>query len=434
MLNEVFSTLKVSVIMPAYNREKYIKEAIESVLNQTFQDFELIIIDDGSTDNTVNIIKEFSDKRIILFQHETNKGVAAARNTGYLAAKGKYIVIADSDDINLPTKLEEQVNFLDNNPEFDIVGCQYQHFDSNTGKLIRIEEFLENSKEIKASYLLRNFQAPASMFRREKIQNEGYFLHNEKYTAAVDAEWFSKQPDSINLTNIQKVLYLYRRHLNQMTLEIEDTPQKNWFHKSSLELLSMIGINASDTESSLLKELGNPILSKSPNQIAMEDFISKIIEKNRIVKFFDDYYLKRILIIHYIKYCYHHSIDPLHFANNGNLIKDLLNASLIKFKSNLELTKKMEGKTIAIFGTLGRANKIFNKLKELKYTVTYFIDNLRTENNFLPVPLFKQDILNENPVDLVIVSIESSTRHKIAEELKANYPKIEVLTLEDIFE
>lgn len=425
--------IKLSVVMPVYNRKKYIEEAIDSVLNQTFQDFELIIIDDGSTDNTVSIIENYNDTRIKLIKHQVNKGVASARNTGYLAAQGEYIVITDSDDINLLTKFEEQVNFLDRNHEYDIVGCYYQHFESASGKLLRIEEFLENSNEIKASFLLWNRQAPASMFRREKIMNEGYFLHNESYTAAVDVEWFSKQPKGIKFTNIQKVLYLYRRHLNQFTLEKEDTPQKKWFHRSRLELLNKMGITVTNKESRLLKELASPNLSKLSNQSEMENFITKILYKNKLIEYFDDYYLKKLLLNHYIKYCYHHSLDPLYYALYKDIIKDLLTRGLFKFKSNTEIKKRMDGKSIAIFGTLDRAIKIFNKLNELRLPVKYLIDNLRNEST-IPIPLYNQEILVEIPVDLVIISIESPSRLKIAEDLITNFPQIEILTLEDIFE
>jgi len=88
----------VSVIIPTYNRAHTIGRAIKSVLNQTYQDFEIIVVDDGSTDNTEEVVKSFRDKRIRYIQHKKNKGAAAARNTGIKSAKGKYIAFQDSDD------------------------------------------------------------------------------------------------------------------------------------------------------------------------------------------------------------------------------------------------------------------------------------------------------------------------------------------------
>ena len=97
----------VSVIMPAYNVEKYIGEAIQSVLNQTYKNFELIIFDDGSTDKTWEIIQSFNDSRIIAIRHQQNKGVAEARNTALKIAKGKWVALIDSDDVWLSDRLEK---------------------------------------------------------------------------------------------------------------------------------------------------------------------------------------------------------------------------------------------------------------------------------------------------------------------------------------
>lgn len=105
----------VSIIMPSYNSEKYIKDSVESVLNQTYPFWELLIVDDCSTDKTVDIIKSFKDERIRLFQNNTNSGAAISRNWALREAKGKWIAFLDSDDLWLPTKLEEQVRFMVNN-------------------------------------------------------------------------------------------------------------------------------------------------------------------------------------------------------------------------------------------------------------------------------------------------------------------------------
>jgi succinoglycan biosynthesis protein ExoO len=103
----------VSVVMPAYNAEKYISEAIQSVLNQTYRNFELIIVDDGSTDKTWQIIQSYNDSRIIAIRHQQNKGVAEARNTALDIAKGKWVALIDADDAWLPERLEKLVGILE---------------------------------------------------------------------------------------------------------------------------------------------------------------------------------------------------------------------------------------------------------------------------------------------------------------------------------
>jgi len=105
------STAFISVIMPVYNRAEFIGEAIQSILSQTYKNFELIIIDDASTDNTLKVISEFTDDdRILLLKNKKNEGVAATRNRGIEIAKGEFIAFMDSDDISLPQRFEKQVN------------------------------------------------------------------------------------------------------------------------------------------------------------------------------------------------------------------------------------------------------------------------------------------------------------------------------------
>ena len=110
---------KVSVIIPTYNRLPMLKEAVDSVLAQDFEDFELIVVDDGSTDGTVEAIKRYGG-RVKLLQHSENRGVSAARDRGVLYAQGKYIAFLDSDDLWLKKKLKIQVDFLDDNPHIPL--------------------------------------------------------------------------------------------------------------------------------------------------------------------------------------------------------------------------------------------------------------------------------------------------------------------------
>ncbi|MDD7280683.1 MAG: glycosyltransferase family 2 protein [Erysipelotrichaceae bacterium] len=114
----------VSIIMPTYNCEKYVEEAIQSVINQTMEDWELIVIDDASSDDTYSIIKEFNDSRIHIYKNEENLGVAKTRNKGMDLSKGKYIAFLDSDDIWLETKLEKQLE-LAKETNADLIYCSY---------------------------------------------------------------------------------------------------------------------------------------------------------------------------------------------------------------------------------------------------------------------------------------------------------------------
>ena len=125
---------KVSVVMPVYNREAFVSESVGSILDQTFEDFEFIIIDDGSTDRTVAIVQEHmqQDSRIRLVILPENVGIARATNRGINEAQGQYIALMDSDDVSIRTRLEHQVDYLDQHPDVDVLGTQMQVVDKHS--------------------------------------------------------------------------------------------------------------------------------------------------------------------------------------------------------------------------------------------------------------------------------------------------------------
>ena len=125
----------ISVVMSCYNRQNYVAQAIESILNQTYTNFEFIIIDDCSTDNTYKIIKKYvkRDKRIIALQNEDNKGIVHALNTGFKLAQGKYIARMDDDDISLPQRFEKQVKYMEENPDVVVLGSKIETFPNEGG-------------------------------------------------------------------------------------------------------------------------------------------------------------------------------------------------------------------------------------------------------------------------------------------------------------
>ena len=127
-------SLKVSVIMAVYNTQQHVGEAIESILNQTYTDFELIVVNDGSQDNSLSVIQSYTDSRIRLISRE-NKGVAISRNEAIKVAQGTYTAIMDSDDISTLDRLEKQVQFLQNNPDVIAVGGQLMRCDKHLNPL-----------------------------------------------------------------------------------------------------------------------------------------------------------------------------------------------------------------------------------------------------------------------------------------------------------
>ena len=201
----------VSVIMSVYNGEKYLVQAIDSILNQTYQNFEFIIIDDCSTDNSSHILQEYAqkDSRIKIIKKEVNqglKGFIKNLNLGISLAKGKYIARMDADDISLPERFQKQVDFLENNPEITLVGAQLNLINEQnkiTGEAIAALQHRDIVKRITSQIQLFH---PVIMFRKDQnIQYREKFLYCEDYDLYLNLITQGKK-----LANINEKLLHYR--------------------------------------------------------------------------------------------------------------------------------------------------------------------------------------------------------------------------------
>lgn len=208
-------TPRVSVIMPAYNSEKYISEAIESILNQTFTDFEFIILNDGSTDNTQKIVKEYAkkDKRIKFIDNKKNKGLVSVLNQGIDLAQGEYIARMDSDDISLPTRFEKQIEYMDKHPECGILGTWYKVF----GKK---EEEVKHPLNIKILDLMDScYIGHPTVFIRKSVLDKYNFKYNKEYNCCEDYELWSCLVFVTEIHNLPEILLKYRWHGNNISVE-----------------------------------------------------------------------------------------------------------------------------------------------------------------------------------------------------------------------
>ena len=201
---------KISVLMPVYNtKEEYLREAVESILNQTFSDFELIIVDDGSDKDITEFIHSFNDNRIKFFRNERNIGVSETRNRLLNMAQGKYTAFQDSDDIAYPERLEKQAKFLDEHPEISAVGSLLECFPHK-----KIFQMPENPKfvDLLCGAILSQ---PTAMLRLEDFRKYG--LHyNPDLRTAEDYEFFSRAMEHLKFYNIQEPLIKYRMSQNSL--------------------------------------------------------------------------------------------------------------------------------------------------------------------------------------------------------------------------
>lgn len=204
---------KVTVLMPVYNSENYLKESIEGVLNQTFKDFEFLIINDGSTDRSVEIIQSYDDDRIRFINNQDNKFYMKRLNEGIEIAQGKYIARMDSDDICLPERLQKQVEVLDKNPDVGIVGTFWQMFGSRDN----LVEVPQNHDDIKVFSIFHSpFGHPTVMFRKSMF-NEFSLRYSEDFPFAEDYELWTRALKYFKGANINEVLLNYRVHCMGVT-------------------------------------------------------------------------------------------------------------------------------------------------------------------------------------------------------------------------
>ncbi len=211
----------VSVLMPVYNAAKYIREAIDSILNQTFTDFEFLIINDGSTDNTADIVNEYKDPRIKLVSNDSNCGLIYTLNKGIDLAQGKYIARMDADDICAPQRLEMQVGYLEKNPDIDILGTAFNFI----GTPYEIHHPVYQA-EIRIKLLDDNaFSHPSVMMRTEALRRVG--LHyNSDYKHVEDYQfWTQAEMTGLGLANLDDVLLFYRQHADQISSQKYDEQQ-----------------------------------------------------------------------------------------------------------------------------------------------------------------------------------------------------------------
>lgn len=208
----------VSIVLPVYNSEKYLREAIGSLLAQTFTDFELLIINDGSTDGSEEIIQSYSDERIIYIKNESNKGLIYTLNKGIELAKGKYIARMDADDVCLPMRLQKQFDWLEKYSTTAVVGCHVS-FINDTGTVTgQWKEDLQTSnyQSIRKKMVWENCIAhPTVMMRSNVIRQYGYH-QNQKNTEDYDL-WLRMLADGNIIEKVPERLLLYRVHEASVT-------------------------------------------------------------------------------------------------------------------------------------------------------------------------------------------------------------------------
>lgn len=212
---------RVSVIIAAYNAGPYIGEALASTLAQTFADFEIILVDDGSTDDTLARAGGFDDPRLRVHRNPANLGIAGASNTALALAGGEYVAIMDADDVMMPERLARQVAFLDANPGIAVCGSELEMFGGEVGRT----NPPAGDSDIKANFVdaAGNIANPSAMFRRDFVMTHGLRWNTTYATAADFAFWIDCMRAGAVFANLKEPLVRYRRHAASITQRQEIT-------------------------------------------------------------------------------------------------------------------------------------------------------------------------------------------------------------------
>ena len=214
----------VSILMPVYKTAPYLREAIDSMLVQTFTDYELIVLNDCSPDNSEEILDTYDDQRIVRYKGDKNVGLSNVLNVGIEMARGKYIARMDSDDISLPKRLQVQVEYFEKHPDVDLVSVGMRLFGAKDATWIRER----NPEKVKIEAL---FHSPvlhaSSVWKKESFEKLGLRFRQEMVPAEDYDLWTRALLKGLKLVNLPEVLYKYRIHDAQATVQTDKTTAKS---------------------------------------------------------------------------------------------------------------------------------------------------------------------------------------------------------------
>lgn len=298
----------ISVIMPVYNAEKYLREAIDSILSQTYTNFELLLINDGSTDHSKEIILSYNDKRIRYIENETNLKLIATLNKGIDLAEGEYIARMDADDISSPKRLEIQINYMLKHPNVDLCST-WGYMITEEGNIMGKNKSIDEPELINCALFFTCPILHAAIVCKTNV------LKNNKYKVFLHAEdlemWINLRDKHYTMVTIPKYLYSYRWYRNNVCNTNADFQLSQKKKLLKLQLESFFGREVSDSEVNLhhlsfeLYRWG----SKSSRQLDNESFqkenvwLENISKQNKITKTFSQNDLDAFLCSRWLVCC-----------------------------------------------------------------------------------------------------------------------------------
>ena len=280
----------VSVLMPVYNGAPFLKEAVESICGQTYGNFELIIIDDGSKDGSSDVIRDIKDQRIRLINNETNIGLASTLNKGIELSQGKYIARMDQDDISHSGRIDRQVTYMETHPETVACSAWFKMFGASEKQIA----YPESHNEIYLRFLYScPIAHPAVILRKETLVNNRLF-YDPAYEYSEDSNLWIRMINFGEFHNLPEFLFSYRMHHSQMTKEYLNKVNESFRRSRNIHFRNMIqklGFDANNYAD----------FDMLPDQVSLADIrkreriFEELMQKNKTLKIFDDRKLEETL-------------------------------------------------------------------------------------------------------------------------------------------
>jgi glycosyltransferase involved in cell wall biosynthesis len=292
----------ITVLMPVYNGEKYLREAIDSILNQSFQNFEFLIINDGSTDKSEEIILSYTDPRIRYVKNEANLKLIASLNKGFDLALGKYVVRADADDTNHPERLRLQFEFMEQNPDVGLSGSGFETFGENVDSKTVVYAHDHNTICLKHLYQI-HLSHGTSIFRMSVVRQHKLYFDPE-FAHAEDYELWTRFSEVSKLANIPQVLYRVRHHEQEVSKLHSALQQENSMRIKQRQFKKM-GIELSSAELQLFTQISQHEYLHSKSFIAdVRNLLERLVTANNVSAVIDRPFFNRALANYWFNVTY----------------------------------------------------------------------------------------------------------------------------------
>lgn len=298
-------TPKVTVLMSVYNGERFLRKAIESILNQTYKNFEFLIINDASNDLSREIILSFYDSRIRFIDNKQNIGLAKSLNKGLRIARGEYIARMDADDISLPYRLAHQIEFMDKNPEIGISGTYVKTIGDVPG---HVWKYPCDHETIKSRLLFNSPLAHPTVIIRKEILVENDLFYNEEIIYSQDYDLWTRAIKKMKFANISKILLYYR--VQESTSKKDK--QKEISNKLRLVQIRELGITPTKDEFEIYESLCyyNIELNKK-NINRAKSWLEKLKDANSKMKIYPEPSFSNVLGSYWFFVCYNSAYSGL---------------------------------------------------------------------------------------------------------------------------